>query len=456
MLSHDDDPIIALCTAQGKGALALIRMSGTGVRQLADSMALLASQKSITQVPTHTIHFGRIISQTDQTIDQVMIIVMDGPRTFTGQDVIEITCHNNSFVIEAIIARAIEKGARLAQEGEFSKRAYLAGKMDLLQAEALNELIGAQTQGALKTSLSQLEGSFSQWISLLEKDLIKAISWCEASFEFLDEQKEFGTEIREYLDQILAKIARIKKTFGVQQQLRQGIRIALIGSVNAGKSSLFNALLHQNRAIVTDVPGTTRDVIEGGLTRNGFEWTVIDTAGLRQTHDIIEKEGIRRSYEEAQKADIILLVIDGNRPLHPEEHEVYSTILEQLSRKCIFIQNKADLPSCENPLLAQCHISISTVTHENLENLYAHIEQKIAALFESLDSPYLLNMRHQQLLNSLEQKIHSTLKLLTVPIHYELISYHLQDAATLLSELTGKSISEASLDQVFKEFCVGK
>ena len=352
MLTHDEDPIIALCTPQGAGALALVRISGTNVRQLVDSFTKLASHKKITEVPSHTVHFGWILDDAGTHIDQVMIIVMDAPRTFTGEDVIELTCHNNRFLIEALIEQALRKGARLAQEGEFSKRAYLHGKVDLLQAEAINELIGASTQHALKASLAQLEGSFSQRIHSLEQDLIRTLAWCDASFEFLDEEEEFGERIKDELQVVLTKIESIKSRFTIQQQLRQGIKIALIGSVNAGKSSLFNALLAQKRAIVTDIPGTTRDVIEAGLSYKGNQWTLVDTAGLRSTNDTIEQEGIKRSYEEAHKADIILIVIDGSRVATQQELTLYKELKERYPRKSLLIQTKADLPQYPQPFEA--------------------------------------------------------------------------------------------------------
>ena len=250
------------------------------------------------------------------------------------------------------------------------RRAFEAGKLDLIQAEAIHELIAAQTQHALKKSLAQLEGSFSHWIETLEKKLLQAIAWCEASFEFLDEEVEFSNRIRQRLDNLLRNVALLKRTFNAQQQIRQGIKIALIGSVNTGKSSLFNMLLHQKRAIVTDVAGTTRDSIEAGLIVKGNHWTLVDTAGLRNTEDTIEQEGIKRSHEEAQKADIILLVVDGSRPLSDQELAAYTMFRETYAQKCILIQNKADCPlTKENPLVADCTLKVSSVTGENKELL---------------------------------------------------------------------------------------
>ena len=456
MISRDEECIIAQCTPQGKGALALLRISGTSVRSLIDTMARLASSKKIEDVSSHTIHYGTIIDAQGQSIDHVMIIIMDGPRTFTGQDTIEITCHNNPFIIESIIHQAINQGARHAQEGEFTRRAYEAGKIDLIQAESINELISAQTQHALKQSLAQLEGSFSHWIEALEKDLLQAIAWCEASFEFLDEEVEFGDQLKTRLSELLAKISSLKRTFNAQQHIRQGVKIALIGSVNVGKSSLFNKLLNQNRAIVTEVAGTTRDSIEAGLIRHGTTLTLIDTAGLRETDNAIEQEGIKRSYEEAHKADIILLVFDGSTKLSDEEVGIYQDIKQRYPKKCILVRSKADCSTQTNQLSSPEEIAVSAHSGYNIELLEEEIDRKITALFHELDSPFLLNKRHYNLLLDCEKKLEHCSHLLNNAPQYELISYALQDTLTTLSELTGRSIGEAALDTVFKEFCVGK
>ena len=311
-----NETIIAQCTPQGTGAIALLRLSGDNTFAIADAISKLPGNKIISALPTHTIHYGWVVDKNGAHIDQVLFLLMRAPHTFTGDDTVEITCHNNPFIIQNITQAALAAGARLAQEGEFSRRAVSNNKIDIIQAEAINDLIHANTQLTLKQSLSQLEGSFSHWVVSIEKQLIKALALSDASFEFLDEENmEFSTQIKEIIDAVLTTITNLKNTFNQQQQIRNGIRIAIIGSVNAGKSSLFNALLNQERAIVTNIAGTTRDAIEAGLYKNGNYWTLIDTAGLRTTDDIVEQLGISRSHEEAHKADIILLVFDGSQQL---------------------------------------------------------------------------------------------------------------------------------------------
>jgi tRNA modification GTPase len=453
-----NDAIIAQCTPQGSGAIALLRLSGDNAFQIADTISKLPNNKIISALPTHTIQYGWVVDKNNAHIDQVLFLLMRAPHTFTGDDTIEITCHNNPFIIQNIIQTTLAAGARLAQEGEFSRRAVNNNKIDIIQAEAINDLIHANTQLALKQSLSQLEGSFSHWITTIEKQLIKALALSDASFEFLDEENmEFNTQIKDIIDSVFTTITNLKNTFNQQQQIRNGIRIAIIGSVNAGKSSLFNALLNQERAIVTNIAGTTRDAIEAGLYKNNNYWTLIDTAGLRTTNDIVEQMGITRSHEEAHKADIILLVFDGSQQLNDAENTVYQNLLNTYADKIIMVINKADLPQQPNSITSN-HPTYSacTTNKESINAIESAIQNKISSLFASIGSPFLLNQRHYNNLLSLETKLMSTKSLLGEKTSYELVSYHLQDALTTLSELTGKTISEAGMDAVFREFCVGK
>lgn len=456
MINPETQTIIAQCTPRGSGAIALLRISGSEALNIATKLSRLPNNKQIDNLASHTIHAGHVIDEHNKAIDYAMFLVMHGPHTFTGEDVVEITSHNNQFIIQDIITIAIKHGARLAREGEFCKRAVMNNKIDLIQAEAINELIHANTQLALKQSLAQVEGSLSQWIINIEQELLKALAFCQASFEFIDEEEmEFGTQIKEIINKTCATIEQLKISFDQQQRIRQGIRIAIIGSVNAGKSSLFNALLQKDRAIVTNIAGTTRDVIEAGLYKKQNYWTLIDTAGLRNTNDIIEQEGIERSLKEAQLADIILLVIDASRTMNAQEKTVYQQIADQHPDKIIPILNKSDLPS-HTDVIFQNTICASTKTNLNIVDVEQAIEQKIEQLLSSIASPFLLNKRQFNLLLNLEQKLQNSLPLFTDNIAYELLSVHLQDAIAELSSLTGKSVSEDAMDKVFKEFCVGK
>ncbi len=456
MINPETQTIIAQCTPRGSGAIALLRLSGPEALNIATKLSRLPNNKTIDAVPTHTIHAGHVIDQDNSVVDHVMFLIMHGPRTFTGEDVVEITSHNNQFIVQDIIALAIKHGARLAREGEFCKRAVMNDKMDLIQAEAINELIHANTQLALKQSLAQVKGSLSQWIINIEQDLLKALAFCQASFEFIDEEDmEFGDQIKDIINNTSVTIDQLKISFDQQQRIRQGIRIAIIGSVNAGKSSLFNALLQKDRAIVTHIAGTTRDVIEAGMYKEQNYWTLIDTAGLRNTDNIIEQEGIERSLKEAQSADIILLVIDASREMNAQEKNIYQKIANEHPDKIITIFNKSDLPNITD-FTCKKAINVSTTENVNIAHVEQAIEQKIEQLLSSIASPFLLNKRQFNLLLNVEQKLQQTLPLFTNNIAYELLSIHLQDAIAELSALTGKSVSEDAMDKVFREFCVGK
>ncbi len=459
LVTHDEATIIAHCTPKGSGAIALIRMSGVYALDIASSMGSLASKKQIVEVPSHTIHYGTVVDKQGVCIDRVLFMVMHGPKTFTGQDTVEISCHNNPFIIEAIINHAIEAGARLACAGEFTKRALLNKKIDLIQAEAINDLIHANTQHVLKQSLAQLDGSLSQWIHHIEQKLLKTIALSEASFEFIEEESlEFGNSIKTIINDIIQDIKTVKKTFDQNQQIRQGIRIALIGSVNAGKSTLFNMIIGQDRAIVTDTAGTTRDVIEHGMYRSGNYWTLIDTAGLRQTNHTIEKEGVKRAHQEAQKADVVLLVIDGSRALTQEEEKMYRAIYKNHLSKIILVKTKSDLPQCSISIAHKNNQLLTTSQNDNnsIQQLQEAVQSKISRTFDTLASPFLLNQRQFHLLLQLERKLLDMIPFLEGDIQYELLSYHLNDSLSQLAELTGKTVSKEAMDAIFQQFCVGK
>ena len=455
-IEKDQQTIIAQCTPSGSGAIALLRICGNQAVEIASFISVLASGQKLIDQQTHTIHYGSCVQVHGAIIDHVMFFLMRGPKTFTGQDTVEITCHNNPFIIEEIITRAISCGARLAQEGEFTRRAVLNKKMDLIQAEAIRELIHANTQLALKKSLSQLSGSFSNWVTQIEQQLLKALALSEASFEFIDDEITFGQEIHVGINAVIDDINTIKKTFNQQNHIRNGIRIAIIGSVNAGKSSLFNSLLNRARAIVTPIPGTTRDVLEAGMYKQGTYITLLDTAGLRQTDDIIEQEGISRAQQEAQTADIILLVYDGSQLLCEQELKEYRDLYNSYKNKVIVVQNKADLAPADINLFDVPALTISTLTKLNIEKLELVIDNKIRQLFESIESPFLLNQRHYNVLLGLEKKLITLQSMLSGSIDYELVSYEIKDVLEELTELTGKTISEQGMDAVFKQFCVGK
>lgn len=456
--AHDEQTIIALCTPQGSGALALIRLTGAEAVATADAMAKLSSGAKLADLPTHTIHYGTVVDHNAIPIDQVLFLLMRAPHTFTGQDTVEITSHNNLFIIESIIERAIACGARSAQPGEFSRRAVLEGKLDLVQAEAINELISAQTLASTKQALAQVTGSLSNHITKIENNLLHALVLCEASFEFLDEENlSFDDSIRNDITQSLTRISDLQKSFSQQDIIRQGFRVALVGAVNAGKSSLFNALLGRERAIVTPIAGTTRDVVESGITRNGMLMTFIDTAGLRSTDDVIEQEGIKRSYEQAKQADVVLLVQDGSRSLDAAEKVAYENLYNHYREKCLHTITKTDL-GCVAPMPQDGTIlTVSATTRAGITELEAAITARVTRRLENSGAPFLVTRRQHALLSDTQKRLTAVLEQLAQPvIAHELVAYNLKEALALLSECTGKTISEQGMDAIFKTFCIGK
>lgn len=458
LIDSQEQVIVAQCTPQGPGAIALLRLSGKDSFKLVDSAIRLASGKKLADQATHTIHFGWVVDEQGQHIDQVLFLAMKGPKTFTGQDVVEITCHNNQFLIEKIIDRMMACGARLAGKGEFTQRAVALGKIDLIQAEAIHDLIHAQTASSLEYSLKQLEGSLSSWIFEIETSVLEIMAFCEGSFEFLDEEMEFGNDIALKIDSLLEKIQKLLQTFPKQQYIKEGIKIVLIGSVNAGKSSLFNCLLEKNRAIVTPIAGTTRDTIEAGVYKEGEFLTFIDTAGIRKTDDEIEQAGIDRSFQEAAGADIILLVVDRSQVIHLDTLAAYQKIIKDYPQKIVLVYNKIE----EEPIFDQIRfdgpsVLVSAKKHLNIHLLYEEIFAKIAQLKGSETITCLLNKRQYDLLAKFYKDLSQIRPMLDAKrIDYELVSYRLKEALVLMSELTGRSINEAAFDKVFDTFCVGK
>lgn len=460
-VAYHEQVIVAQCTPRGAGAIGLIRLSGSDAIIVADSLAQLPGNKKLLNQKTHTIHFGYVADAQGRHVDQVLFLLMKAPHTFTGQNVVEITCHNNQFLIEAIIDRALQCGARLASNGEFAQRAVELGKMDLVQAEAMNDLIHAQTEESLKYSLSQLEGTFSSWIVKVEEAVIEMLAFCEGSFEFLDEEGiEFIDDIKIKMTALIDKVQDLLKTYSKQQLIKEGVRIALVGSVNVGKSSLFNCLINKKRSIVTEIAGTTRDIVESGMYKNSGFLTFVDTAGIRQTGDCIEKEGIDRSLQEIIGADIILLVIDGSQKLSKEQLLECKSLIQQHSSKLILVQNKIDV-GCLNSELKQVvdnlpFISVSAKQNLNIDELHVFIEQKMNELKGSGQITCLLNQRQHTLLTSFFEQLIHVQPMLQHPIDYELISHCLRESLQLLSQVTGRSVSEAALNKVFQTFCVGK
>lgn len=442
--------IIAQCTPNGSGAIALLRISGPDSFKIADNFLKLSKDKIINKA-THTIHFAKAHID-NKIIDHVMVLVMQAPKTFTGEQTVEITCHNNQLIIESIIQEAIKFGARQALPGEFAQQAVLNKKIDFLQAESINELIHAQTPQAISQSLSQIQGSLSSIINNLQNKLLQALALCESSFEFLDDENiNFDDQIKKLIEETILEIKKLKNNNNLQKHIRQGYRVVLLGSVNAGKSSLFNALIEEEKAIVTPIAGTTRDIIESTIILDGQAITLVDTAGLRKTKDIVESIGIKRSQEEAIKADLILFLHENKLVKSNSEQAIYKLILEQFQNKLVDVLSKTDQITEINN-----YFQVSVLNNTGIKELKLEITKKINNIAQINGGTYLLNKRHFHSLASCEIYLEKALKLLHLNPAYELIAINLNQAIQNIGQLTGKTVTHDVMDMIFRQFCVGK
>ncbi len=463
------DVIVAQCTPRGSGAIALIRLSGEGVCQLLAPSAQLSKKHTLCAMESHTVSHGLFVHpHTKKVIDEVLFIYMKSPHSFTGEDVVEITCHNNQFIIDEIISSSLQLGARLALPGEFSKRAVLSGKIDVLQAEAIAEVVSAQQSFAVAAGMAQLKGSLSSFIKELEKFLLDALIFCEATFEFLEEEQRdigMGSVLEDKVKQILEKVdflihAKEKGKFACRK-----IKISLCGSVNAGKSTLFNSLLGYERSITSPYEGTTRDFIEASMFLGQKEVCLVDTAGYRKASCAIEKEGIERALQEIGQSDVIILVIDTSVPLQEEEKNFYESIFATILGGCFVIaatKKEAQLPSAVSDIkefLAKHNIKINFISchkNEGITELVEEIEKAAAKQIESEASPFLINERHAFVIKSMQQHMGEIMSEKLWQNSPELLAFHLKKMLELTGEFSGREIQGKAFDEIFKGFCVGK
>jgi tRNA modification GTPase len=455
-----EDTIAAIATPLGEGGLAVIRLSGARALAIADESFQPAGRNSLkpSVAPTHTIHFGRIVRES-KFVDEVLLAVLRGPRTFTREDTVEISCHGGLLPAKLVLDTLLAQGARMAEPGEFTKRAFLNGRIDLAQAEAVADLIHSRTELALAAANEQLAGKLSQRINRLRDDLMHTLAHVEAHLDFPDEDIAPNTnaQLRNRLQTGIAFMDELLATANEGQILRHGIRAAIVGRPNAGKSSLLNQLLGRDRAIVSPIPGTTRDTIEETGNIRGLPVVFIDTAGLREAQDEIEREGIRRSRESFARAELILHVLDASEPLTTYDHDYFA---EFASKKQIVIRNKTDLASkLELPALpvAAPVVDICCLNGAGIEALKDAI--KNLALSGGIKAGMLqvtINSRHQDALKRARAAAQRTAAALAGEATLELVALDLREAANAIGEIVGKTTTEDLLDSIFSTFCIGK
>ena len=474
-MTNSEECICALATPAG-GAIGIIRLSGNQAIEITDHIFKAASGKPLTGAKANTLHYGEIKDKDGKTIDDVLVSVFRAPHSYTGEDSTEISCHGSRYILQQVLLRLTEVGCRQAEPGEYTRRAYMNGKMDLSQAEAVADLIASTNKATHHMAMSQLKGHFSNELTRLREKLLKMTSLLELELDFSDhEELEFAdrSELEDIARQIEQVIHHLVDTFSVGNALKNGVPVAIVGETNAGKSTLLNALLNEERAIVSDIHGTTRDVIEDTMNLGGITFRFIDTAGIRETTDTIESLGIERSFQKLDQADIVLWVIDATCA-----EEQYRQLADKILPRCkgkhlVIVLNKADLLSSADssadkqlarlkaalPDLPEdaCVLSLSAKQKEGLSQLQKQLVDFAALPDLSQNDVVVSNIRHYEALSRALEAIHRVQDGLTMQLSGDLVSQDLRECLYHLGEIVGGTIeTDEVLGNIFKHFCVGK
>lgn len=443
----NDDIIVAIATARQEAAISIIRLSGKGVIEFTNQIfsSDLSNKKS------HTITYGYIMDD-EKRLDEVLVNIYRAPRTFTAEDMVEINCHGGIYITNKILELCLKKGARLAEHGEFTKRAFLNGRIDLTQAEAVADMVSAKTDLSSQLALKGIQGRVSRMIKKLKEELIQIITQIEVNIDYpeYDEVEELTAKtLLPLTSSFEAKVDAILRNAHNGQIMREGIKTAIVGRPNVGKSSLLNAMLEEDKAIVTDIAGTTRDIVEGQINLDGVLLQLIDTAGIHETEDVVEKIGVERSLDALKKADLVLLVLDGSEPLTKEDEELLEMTKE--TNRLILI-NKADLGTVID--VEGIHISAKQVDIQALEARI--VEMFHIGELKSEDRVYLANIRHIQLMEQCRSSIHKAIEAMKNQVPVDLIVIDLYDAWQCLKDILGQEAKADLLDELFSRFCIGK
>jgi tRNA modification GTPase len=447
------ETIAAIATPPGEGGISIIRLSGVRAIEIAEKIfsGPVASYKS------HTLHLGIVHDGEGKCIDEALLLLMRAPRSYTGEDTVELQCHGGMIASKKILEACLKEGARAAMPGEFTFKAFMNGKLDLAQAEAVQKLIGAKNEEAFAAANDHLRGALSKKISEFQKELVRLGAIFEAWVDFPEEGIEFASQ-EELLEDLLSlsqAMQRLLNTFEDGKKIDQGISLCIVGAPNAGKSSLMNALLDQERAIVTEIAGTTRDLLHEELTIGSLHFKLTDTAGIRQTTEIVEQEGIRRSREAIEKADLILFVIDAAKRFGSEEQELFSILPKA---KTIVLLNKMDIAPCalcQTPFLHE--LRISAKEKSGLDKLKERIEQLIWQNgMPSKDEIFITSLRHKEALSRAIHNIDSVRKGLIEGVSPEFLTADLRSSLAELGRIIGTNITEEILSSIFSQFCIGK
>lgn len=482
MNKHYNSTVAAISTAMTNSGIGIVRMTGSEAIEIADKVYDGKNHKRLSDQKTHTIHYGYILDD-GETVDEVLVMLMRGPHSYTGEDTVEINCHGGVYVVKRILEILIKNGARPAEPGEFTKRAFLNGRMDLSQAEAVGDLISSQNEYALKSSINQLRGSIKNKISDIRNKIIYQTAFIETA---LDDPEHisidgYGEELKEIVNELLNEIKKLLSTSDDGRIIKEGIQTVIVGKPNAGKSSLLNVLLGEERAIVTDIEGTTRDILEEHINLQGISLNIIDTAGIRNTEDVIEKIGVDKARENVKNADLILYVIDSSRELDKNDEDIFQMVFD---KKVVILLNKADL----NTVVDKDNVRQAFISHIFDENEFNLAKSDIESLIKNIpiieisaknqhgideleetlkniffegnlsfnNEVYITNIRHKTALSDAYDALNRVIDSIEMGMPEDFYSIDLMDAYESLGSITGETIGEDLVNEIFSKFCMGK
>jgi tRNA modification GTPase len=455
-LSHD--AICALATANGMGAIAVIRVSGKNSKQLVSK----AFSKDLSSLSSHTVHLGWMLSGTGERLDEVLATLFDHGKSFTGEESVELACHGSPYIQQLLLQRLVEIGCRLAEPGEFTKRAFLNGRLDLSQAEAVADLIAAQSKQAHQVALQQLRGRFSSELQQLREQLINFAALIELELDFAEEDVEFAdrSALKNLVSDVLQMVQRLAASFELGNAIKNGVPVAIVGAPNTGKSTLLNQLLGEERAIVSNIAGTTRDVIEEVLNIEGIQFRLIDTAGIRETTETIEALGIERSQQKIEQAKIVLCLADASNPSNLSETQVWVASLKTLhpDKHILLVQNKADLDASTSPNgPTQIDLQISALNGNGITDLKEKLVKLVLGDFSIQDETIVSNARHHTALQLTAAALDRAQSGLDGQTTADFIAMDIREAMRQLGHITGQiDIDTDILGTIFSKFCIGK
>ena len=456
-----DDTIAAIATAPGEGGIGIIRISGPKSLEVAEEIFFSMSGKKISEYPARTLIFGNI-KDGDKKIDEVLVAYMKGPNSYTAEDVVEINCHGGFISVKRILELVLSKDVRLAEAGEFTKRAFLNGRIDLSQAEAVIDVINAKTDKAHEVAENQLDGSLSNRIREFRDKVTELLAQVEVAIDYPEEDIEFiaYTTLEEKTRELNKDIKKLYETSESGKIFREGLKTVIVGKPNVGKSSLLNSILGENRAIVTDIPGTTRDVIEEFVNIKGIPLKIVDTAGIRETDDVVEKIGVEKSMASFDTADLIIMVVDSSSELSEEDRE----ILEKVQGKeTILLLNKTDLPQVIDEEEVKKYVNeeniikISALHNEGIEDVHDRIEAMVyKGDIKSSSNVIITNSRHKDALYRAMKSAEDAMRAIEDRMPLDFVEVDLKNIWDYLGYINGDTVSEDLLDNIFHNFCIGK